>query len=607
MKLSQKLTFGLTKFSLSDFLVLLFLLGITLIFCRPLLANLDSLGRGDWDYFLFIHEVPQISILSYQQFPLWNPYDGGGLTLVGNPQNRYLSPSVIFSLFFGVVRGLKIEIVFHYFIGLGGMFLLGRSFAMGRMAALFSGIIFILSGPLTCHIAEGHMVWLPAVYFPFVFLFFRGALNESRAARKNIWLCALFLSLMFYEGATYVLNFFLIFLGIYAIFRAVQLKKVFPLWRLGFLLGAFFLLTGPKLFPVLEAIHRYPRPTPVGGLLPVDYLFSIFLDRNQSLYRLYEPIPSMGWWEVGSYLGWLPCILYFLSFTLWRTQWPLIVSSLILFLVGLGNFSDFAPWTILHRLPVFQNMWVPERIFIVFNFLLALLAGLYWQTLAQKWRQKERPFRVVLLFLIIGLTTFDFITVNSRVLKEASRPFKFDSARQIKLLGPHRYTESAFHQIHMSRQEQFRSGAWSALHPALLKNLGVINGYEALPIDHHALAVKDHHYRGEFYLLHGQGNISLVKWSPGVMTFRAHLRTKDVLVINQNFDAGWRSVRGKPAVSLQGLLSLPLDPQYRLITLYYLPFSFLLGIGALIIGVLIALLAGKFLNGKTDEHTRRAH
>ena len=90
---------------------------LSLFFCFPLLKDLYTSGSGDWDYFMFLYEVPSIALFEYGQFPLWNPYCGGGISLIGNPQAGYLSPIFIFTALFGVAAGLKIAVLVHTFLG----------------------------------------------------------------------------------------------------------------------------------------------------------------------------------------------------------------------------------------------------------------------------------------------------------------------------------------------------------------------------------------------------------------------------------------------------------------------------------------------------------
>jgi len=69
----------------------------------PIFQEFENWGVRDWDLHIFYHAVPVSTILDYHQFPLWNPYHCGGSPLLAHPQSSFLSPTVLFSLIFGVV------------------------------------------------------------------------------------------------------------------------------------------------------------------------------------------------------------------------------------------------------------------------------------------------------------------------------------------------------------------------------------------------------------------------------------------------------------------------------------------------------------------------
>ena len=106
-------------------LALLFFCMLAVIFTWPILARFDNWGIQDWDQHLFYQDAPRTMLLQYGQFPLWNPYYGGGMPMLANPQSTFLSPVWIFVLIFGAVRGVKLEIVFYLVAGLLGVYLLG--------------------------------------------------------------------------------------------------------------------------------------------------------------------------------------------------------------------------------------------------------------------------------------------------------------------------------------------------------------------------------------------------------------------------------------------------------------------------------------------------
>jgi hypothetical protein len=126
----------------------------------------------------------------------------------------------------------------------------------------------------------------------------------------------------------------------------------------------------------------------------------------------------------------------------------------------------------------------------------------------------------------------------------------------------------------------------SGLYPAFLSNRGVIRGYEIVPIPSSATASGDFNYRGEAYLDDTAGEVEVEGWSPNVLVLSVRSADSGTLIINQNFDPGWRAAsfgeggrEERSPISRQGRLAIPVLPSDRRIELRYLPGSFLLGAG----------------------------
>src|SRR5207248_1392764 len=94
----------------------------------------------------------------------------GGISLIGNPQSTFLSPAFFFTSIFGILPGLKLEIVFHSLIGLIGMYLLLRYLMITEIAAMIGAVIFMFNSHFVLHWGVGHMTWLPMAYLPLLVL-----------------------------------------------------------------------------------------------------------------------------------------------------------------------------------------------------------------------------------------------------------------------------------------------------------------------------------------------------------------------------------------------------------------------------------------------------
>jgi uncharacterized membrane protein YfhO len=596
-----------SKINYQKALPALLFISLSLAFCLPLLKNLYTSCSGDWDYFMFLYEVPSITLFEYQQLPLWNPYSGGGLSLIGNPQAGYLSPIFLLTAIFGVTAGLKISVLLHTFLGLWGMWLLSGHLGINGPARLAPSFIFMFSGAWALHIAAGHIVWLPAALLPLFFLAF------LKGLQNKFWLCvaAAIESIMFYEGGTYVFAFSLIFVCIYAITYALENKTSQPViaFILVNLLAAA--LSAPKLLPVVELLQSHPRPSNVGNSLPPDIYFSLFIDRFKGLERDFN---GLGWWALGSYLGIVVVSLYFFSFTLFKKNKALIISSLFLLLISLGNFAVFSPWNIMHELPVFSGFQVPTRALIVFCFSVALLAG---HSLAHLEKADHRRSRLLItgavLIILCDLASVSFpILANAQ--KPLTTPFWKDMRAEQNLKPPELYqtapgnssgllqsvasVHQPFTQTSIPFSRRNVHGGWSNQYLPLLQNQGVVDAYETIPFQRNTHANTDDSYKGEYYLS-GGGVVSLKKWSPNRLVFHFKGKDKDRLIVNQNFAQGWHSSQGPP-INHKGLLAVYLPSGDYEIEVYYSPKSFKVGVCFLLFALGIILFIAL-----TDRFTLR--
>ncbi|HRZ40352.1 MAG TPA: hypothetical protein P5246_05010, partial [Candidatus Omnitrophota bacterium] len=339
------------------------LAGLSLVYGRNLLKYSYHFGLYDWNFFLYQHQYWHISLFSFKQLPLWNPYACGGMSFIGRPDVSVLPFPIIFVTAFGALAGLRIMAVFYIFLGMTGMFYVCRYLKIGILPSLIAGVIFSMNGALALRIMAGHLGWLSVAYLPFIVLFYLKGLKKFR----YLFLCSLFLAFVAAEGS-YILMFTAVFLFVFSALYALQQKSLRPLLALGLTLALCVLLSGPKLFPMIEMMSQFPRGTDVGKAIPLKNLYNIFWERNQLGNLAFAFMRPLNWWEFGSYIGIVPVVIFVLSFKLVRRQWPLLLTAVCVFVIGLGNFSALAPWTLLHRAPVFCNMHISSRVWVIFLF-----------------------------------------------------------------------------------------------------------------------------------------------------------------------------------------------------------------------------------------------
>src|SRR5581483_1039252 len=135
--------------------------------------------------------------------------------------------------------------------------------------------------------------------------------------------------------------------------------------------------------------------------------------------------------------------------------------------------------------------------------------------------------------------------------------------------------------------------------PIARANRGALNCYDYTDFRAAATGFNRPGYRGEQYLL-GPGVVRLTRWTPNELEFEVAAPRADVLIVNQNYDPGWRLEAGRGEVfSSNGLLAVRVAPGRHQLALRFRDRGFLPG--ALI--SLLALIAAMAL---LRFETRRA-
>ena len=129
-------------------------------------------GVGNDATFSFLPHHLSIAraIRTFGHLPLWDDRGFGGRPLVGNPQGGMFYPPVWLVWWSGAPAALGWLTVGHLLWGGIGMYVLLRSFTVGRWAATVAAAIYQASPFLLAHTFEGHYphVWA-ACWYPWAF------------------------------------------------------------------------------------------------------------------------------------------------------------------------------------------------------------------------------------------------------------------------------------------------------------------------------------------------------------------------------------------------------------------------------------------------------
>jgi hypothetical protein len=609
-----------------------------LAFCSDMLYGFDRWGQYDWDLFFFHANSTYRSLVEFGEPPLWNPWYLGGFPMIGNPQISSLSPFFLFDLLVGPIVAIKLKILAHYAIGLGGMYWCCRQMGLSCLASVYAAGTFLFSTWLALHIHAGHQWCLAAAYVPWVVgMLFRGRQESVQAIYAGVVVALMVLE----GGGAHIVSLLGIVCGLLALCWAIEQRSVRPLVAL-LLMGAFGAgLSAAKLLPAAKLLQEFPRHTSVGGSSwsrykeamsagtpipeeigtvtgpiasdtsseqsgtpPVEarggtmapqgntrasrrdlpaFLFKIFLGRDQKCNVRYFPIQGHGWHEYGSYLGPLAIILLAGSPLVLRTAWPWIVIVAFCFLTAAGNFSRFAPWALMHDLPVLNNMRGPSRFLILFVFAVCVLAGMVIDEIRRRLASRRDGLRHWADFAA-GLLVIAAL-IDSMIVGRASFQGIFPLVPP--KIGP--------------RQPAIATITGQKTHTteAMLANYCVLDTEEVIPFPISVLPRDHPGYLGELYFVPDNAGreaiadrVELESWTPNAVRVRVTVDTSGFVVLNRNWEEGWTAIPPYRATQFRGLIAARAEPGSHSIAFSYRPRVFLVG---MIVSLVTFILAAAWV------------
>jgi hypothetical protein len=331
-------------------------------------SKLPASGGGDGIFFFRLVEAGKVSFDRWHELPLWNPYECGGVPLWDNPQSIVASPLALLLEPAGTGLTIGLWAIVHAAVGFVGTWLFCRSeLESSRFAAFVASCLFAFSAPIASHVGGGHTAFAAFLFAPLALYFWRRA--------ETNWKMAIGLGLLvantLYEGGVYPLAFIALMLAIETLTRCTSVDRVVGIARAAAIVALVTVtVSAARLLPVLDQLAHHKRPlAPEGDFIDWALLKDMFLARSHALRFGHEYV----WPEYIAYTG--PIILGFAAvgviLGLRDKKW-LVVLSVALFLLMLGHFASWAPWSFLKgHVPPFVSMRVPSRFRLLFAFSIA--------------------------------------------------------------------------------------------------------------------------------------------------------------------------------------------------------------------------------------------
>jgi hypothetical protein len=565
--------------------LLLVYVAMTAYFTAPLLSTGDSLGVEDWDALLFYHASVLKSVLEYGRPPFWNPWYCGGNVLWQNPQVALLSPVYALSLAVSLPLAMKINIFIHYLIGFAGLHVLAtRAFRLTYLPAVFFlSCLFTLAGGLVFHLAAGHATFLPYFYLPWVLFFFLRALEG--APLRNAVGAAAIVAVSIYNGGIHISFMNGVALACFACVAAALRRDWRPVALLATVGALAFLFAAPKLLPVVAFVSD-PRmvdlrnfPT-TPDVMTRDMLLRAFLDPFQYRRLRFEG-QFYPWPEYGNYIGPLGALLIVGSVIWiairrgWRANWlgaSLAVTVLLSLSLTLGEFGPYAPYELLHRLPIASQFRLPSRFTLICVFYATAMIAFVWRAVGADLRGDARRFTgIVLVVSSCALAYWNHIQFEGVFpLRPLDSSFRFLNRPAAPVVDE------------VSDGSALRE---SAMLRAIMQNRAIVRCYEPLVLAGTVDAKRPVVFPDE------NARVADVVFAPGRIQFRALSHGEGGRVfLNERYVNGWRSSAGPFVVDERtGLAYVALPPgEVGRLIFWFTPPGLLTGAALLLVGCLLS-------------------
>jgi hypothetical protein len=356
-------------------------------------------ARDMVDVFYPWADAVRLSIVKYHQFPWWNPWAMAGQPLFADPASvAVLMPDTLLILMFGAVRGLKVAIVLYALVGYEGSRALCRHlFGQSRFVEAASVIPAILP-TLALHFNEGHVIFVMFYLVPWLLYF---ALTWQTSARRALAFgIVIGCFLLSYIHYTVIMAFSL--LAPLVVYQLARRAKSPDTWmKAGLVVCTALGLSLVRLGCCLAIVAQFPRNETSHYPL-VASLGDVFRTLVEPLQNRHTEakIAALGWWELGSYVGFPALLLAYEGFRRGgRRLWPLYAAALLCLVLAWNNRDRPFPSTWLHFIPPWKSMLVISR-WSMFASLFLLLGAVHGLVLL---RQAGHPRLTSALALLVVL------------------------------------------------------------------------------------------------------------------------------------------------------------------------------------------------------------
>ncbi len=346
--------------------------------------------------------------LKQGRFPLWNPYIFSGTPFFADINLSLLHPLNLLYLVLPPFRALTVGILVLFLVSISGMYVLGRTFRLGRFGSLAGAVVFGFSGSLVVY-ANNIPILQVAVLLPWVLAVWIRYLE--RPTGKRLVAFVLMAAFQFISGHPQFTYYTWLILAAYtAVVSSLSWGT-----RLGYLVKAAIfvsLVSSIQAIPFIQFVLASTRMGRDFGFATIDSAHPL------SLVRLIIPgivgdlSRSTAWIQAGTihgYTGFLTLLLLPLA---WHSKIGrfFIAAAIASILMAMGRYTPVY-WMAYHVVPGIAWFREPAQFLFLWSFSLAGTTMVAADYLAEKARQNRYIFIISFMFLLMASTPWEHLTL----------------------------------------------------------------------------------------------------------------------------------------------------------------------------------------------------
>lgn len=586
------------KLKNNNFIAVLAIIILVLIYTIPLLLNFHKAAKlypknktqcyGAYTERLYW----RTSVIDNHQLPLWLPNHEGGVYWFAFPHTLMTNPANVLLIFFNEIEAEKIIWISFYIIGALSMFFLCRYvLKYDIFGAIFASIVFSMSGYFASEQHSGFFTARSTLLLPLLF----GLLFRAQCNKKYIIYSSIILALISLDSGLYI-SVIVLFMFIIALLFSFNFSDRFILFNGTFLKRSFYVCILAFLFSSVKNISTLSSFELNIRLSGITYEHS--LDSFNNFRFLYERLLLPREHSPGMFVGYIPLLLCIFSALIYFKRMKVFIISLVLAIwFSFGPNAIFDLHRLLWHLPVYHEIIEIEKYYGLFIiFFIAIIGGRFFLLF---YRFKKRNLANILSLSLITCVFLNLTWANIAYFNDFDTQLPISKERNktffnVKYLNVHEGDESIteplmyfFSQNNMGSLNQggvIRKK--SAVIPKyfLLPRYGLLMPYTSL------LALPNPLYKGEAFFLRSGSKVGILKFSANELIIDAKIVEPDILIINHNYDKGWKASIGK-IENHDNLLAVRFDkPINCKLRLKYCPGIFLIGLAISLFTLIVSAI-----------------